>query len=450
MADNLLSSIKGLFAKGGFAKNVLTVSTGIVIGQGLAMLAAPVITRLYGPGDLGLLGVYGSLLAIFAGISSLRYVYAIPLPKSDIAAANLVALSLATIVTMSLVSGLLAWLWGTQFLALVKAPALGPYIWLLPLGVLGAGIYQVLNFWGIRRKAFRTIAWTKITQNTGRATAMISLGFAGLGAVGLLVGEIIGHCSGSLRLALFAWRQDKISFQQIEPKRVVEVLRRYKKFPLFSLSSLLTALGNRLPVLLLAMFYGLQVVGWFALAQWVIVTPITLIGSSISQVYQAELSQLARKAPADLSRLYFKTLKALSLVALVLVPLIVVLAPWLISLVFGQQWRPAGTYIQALSLMYGFQLIGSPLFDTLDILERQDLGLARETLRGILVAAAIPLAAALKQPPVVAILLYGLAGGIGYLFGIAATWYAISTNSAEQKSVLLAGQVRTQEIAKIG
>jgi O-antigen/teichoic acid export membrane protein len=195
MANHLLSYLKGRFSKGSFANNVLT-STGIVVGQLLAMAAAPVITRLYGPGDLGILGVYGSLLAIFAGISSLRYVYAIPLPKGDKAAANLCALSLVIILMMSILAGMVTWLWGKPFLALVEAQAMAPYIWLLPLGVLGAGIYQVLSYWGIRQKAFGTIAWTKISQNLGRAGAMIGSGSPAWAPWGCWSGKIIGQCGG--------------------------------------------------------------------------------------------------------------------------------------------------------------------------------------------------------------------------------------------------------------
>lgn len=433
MANRLLSYLKGLFFKGSFAKHVLTVSTGIVIGQAISMGAAPIITRLYGPGDLGILSVYGSLLIIFAGISSLRYVFAIPLPKSNITAANLCALSLTGILIMSIFAGLLTWLLGDSFLTLLGAKAMKTYIWLLPLGILGAGTYEVFTFWGIRQKAFRAIALTKITQNVGRATTMISLGFFGLGPVGLLLGEIVGHSSGSTRLALSAWRIHRDAFRNIGVKRVLGVLCRYKKFPLYSLQGLLTVLGNRVPALLLAIFYGLQVAGWFTLAQWVFVTPISLIQASIGQVYQGELSQRVRKSSADLGKLYFTTLKVLSLFALVIVPLIVVSAPRLISLVFGKTWYEAATYIQMLALMYGVGLIGGPLFVTLDLLERQDLGLLREIFRGVLVVITIPLAAALKQPATTAILYYGIAGAIGYLIGILLTWHAITKKRTDQE-----------------
>jgi O-antigen/teichoic acid export membrane protein len=321
-------------------------------------------------------------------------------------------------------------------LGLIKAQVMAPYIWLLPLGILGAGIYQALNFWGIRQKAFGTIAWTKISQNVGKAGAMIGFGSIGVGAVGLVAGAIIGHCSGSARLAVSAWRQNKQSFRLINVKQMLEVLKRYKKFPFFTLGAqLLHNGGYRIPYLLLAANYGLQVVGWFALAQWVIGTPIGLIGASVAQVYMGELTHLNRKSPQEIKKLFFKTLMMLSLIALVIVLLIIFVAPLLMHRVFGQQWHETENYMQVLAFAFALQFIAYPLMGTVDYLNYQGLGLTRETLRAILMIGAIPLAAYLEQPAVIAILFYGIASGLVYLFGLILSWYAIKKHSASLQVV---------------
>ena len=431
MANHLLSYLKCPFYKGSFGASVLTISTGIAIGQGLAIAASPIITRLYVPADFGVLEVYGSLLAIFVEAASWKYEGAILLPESDIMAANVFALCMVIVLIMTGFTGFLTWILGSKLLAFVKAQAMGPYIWLLPVGVLGAGTYQVLNFWGIRQKAFGTIAWTKISQNVGKVTAMIGLGSFGMGPAGLLVGTIAGQCSGSTRLAISAWRKDKHSFRLIEVRRGLEVLQRYKKFPFFTLGAqLLHTLGKRVPYLLLAANYGLYVVGWFALAQWIIGTPISLIGASVAQVYMGELTHLNRQSPEGIRGLFFNTLKMLSLIALAIVLLIFFVAPLLVPLVFGREWRETAVYMQVLSFMFAFELISYPLMGTVDFLNCQGLGLAREILRAILMIGAIPLAAALKQPAVVAVLYYGIASGIVYLFGLALSWYAIKMHNA--------------------
>jgi O-antigen/teichoic acid export membrane protein len=419
-----ISSGKQWFSSGSFAANILTVSSGIFIGHLFTLASSPILTRLYEPSDLGMLGVYVSLLSIFATIASLRYVHAIPLPKNDLTAANLATLCLFLTFMMAVIIGFLAWIYGNRFLNLIKAPSLVPYIWILPLGILIVGTYGVLNYWGVRYKAFNAIAITKVTQSISRAASQVGLGALGLGPLGLLIGDTIGQSSGCARLALFAWRRDKTTFQQIRLRGVLEALWRYKKFPLFSLSSLLTVAANEVPALLLSWHYGLTVLGWFALAQWVIYTPCNLISSSLSQVYQAEMAILAKESPAKLSRLYFKSIKTLGLGALVYVPLMVFIVPWVIPLIFGPKWQEAAVYIQILSIMYGFMLVSHPLLAILDVLERQELGLAREIVRATLMVGAIPLAAILKQPATIAIVFYSIGGAIGYLFAFLATWHS--------------------------
>lgn len=431
MANYLISYLKSRFRKGSFGASVLTISTGIALGQGLAMAASPIITRLYVPGDFGILEIYTALLVILSETSCLKYESAILLPESDITAANVFALCMMILLMVTAFTGFLTWIFGDRLLVVIKAQAMEPYIWLLPVGVFGAGIYKVLTFWGIRQKAFGTIAWTKISQNVGKAAAMIGLGSFGVGPVGLLVGAVFGNCSGSSRLAVTAWRQDKDSFRLIEVRRWPKLLQRYKKFPLFTLGAqLLLSLGEKVPYLLLAQNYGLHAVGLFGLAQMIIGAPIGLIGASVSQVYTGELTHLNRQSPERIRGLFFKTLKMLSLMAMVIMVPIFLLAPLLVPLVFGREWHETAVFIQVLSFMFAMRLICYPLMGTVDFLNRQGLGLCREILRAILMIGAIPLAVALKQSAVVAVLFYGIASGIIYLVGLALSYHAIKMNPA--------------------
>jgi O-antigen/teichoic acid export membrane protein len=427
MAASFISYLRQLFYKGSFAANVLTVSSGILIGHLLTLASSPILTRLYEPSDLGLLGVYLSLLSIFGPLTNLRYVNAIPLPKDDLTAANLAMLCLLLTMVVTIIVGLMTWFFAGRLLNLIHAPSLIPYIWIMPLGILIIGIYGVLNFWGVRHKAFNDIAITKVTKTISRAVTQIGLGSLGMGPLGLLIGDTVGQGSGCTRLALLAWRQDKSTFYQISPQGVLEALRRYKKFPLFSMSTLLTVSANEVPLLLLSWHYGLAVLGWFALAQWVIYTPCNLISSSLSQVYQAEMAILAKKSPAKLARLYFKSFKTLSLGALIYVPMMVFVVPWLIPIIFGPKWQQAAVFIQILSIMYGLMLVSHPLLVILDVLERQELGLAREIIRAALMVGAIPLAAALNQSATMAIVFYSIGGAIGYLFAFLATWHTTTS-----------------------
>jgi len=77
-----------------------------------------------------------------------------------------------------------------------NAPALRPYLWLLPLSLAAAGLYQVLNFWALRCKAFTSIAHTRLAQGMGTVASQVSIGLVTLGPLGLLVGDVVGRAAG--------------------------------------------------------------------------------------------------------------------------------------------------------------------------------------------------------------------------------------------------------------
>ena len=77
-----------------FASDVLKLAGGTAFAQALAILASPLITRLYGPEAFGLAALFTSIVGIVGVVACLRYELAIMLPKRDEEAANLLGLSL--------------------------------------------------------------------------------------------------------------------------------------------------------------------------------------------------------------------------------------------------------------------------------------------------------------------------------------------------------------------
>lgn len=144
--SGLRDRIKALLPSGGFLRNVSVLAGGAALAQGLSILAAPLLSRLYAPEDFGVLGVYASLLAIAGVVASLRYELAIPLPEDDAVAGDVLRLALVTCVLISAVAGLVVLVFGSWLVSVLNAPGLAPYLWLLPLGVLVLGLYQALSY----------------------------------------------------------------------------------------------------------------------------------------------------------------------------------------------------------------------------------------------------------------------------------------------------------------
>ncbi|MBA3554317.1 MAG: oligosaccharide flippase family protein, partial [Gemmatimonadales bacterium] len=182
----------------------MMLASGSAMGQLLLALALPLLAHLYTPADYGTLAVYSALIAVLVVLASLRYEMAIPLPEDDTAAASLLVLTFGILAAMAALVSLLVWLLGDSFVAVVKVPTLRPYLWLIPLGLLGAGAYQALSYWAIRRRAFGHLARTRLGQGAGQVVTQVAAGIAGAGAPGLLIGDLVGRVAGAGGLALLA------------------------------------------------------------------------------------------------------------------------------------------------------------------------------------------------------------------------------------------------------
>lgn len=429
--DNLRALFARILHSSGFARDVavLAGSTGMI--QGVAVLASPILTRLYAPDDFGVFTVYIAILSTLSVVVSLRYQLAIPLPKDDDTAANLLVLSLLIVPAVSLLAGVGVFSLSDQIVRWTNTPAVKPYLWLLPLNLLGAGGYQVFNYWAVRKKDFDRIARTKLIQSLGKILTQVSLGLVKLGPLGLLLGDVVGRVSGSGTLAVMAYNQSREALGQVNIAGVRQVAYRYRRFPLLSTeSALLNRAGLDLPPLLLAAFYGPQVVGWFGLGLRMIKLPMTLVGRSVAQVYIGEASQLAQEDPGALHRLFLKTARRLLLVGGIPIALLGLSSPWLFALVFGEVWREAGAYVQLLTVMFIAEFVVVPVSSTLNVLERQDLQLAWDVGRLVLVVGVLWLANTLGWSSVQAIGAYSGSMLIAYLGLFGLSNYALARTAS--------------------
>lgn len=177
--------------RSGFMKSIVTLMSANVIGAVVLLIATPILTRLYEPADFGLIAPFSAAMSILMVASSLRYEFAIPLPKSDKSARLLLVLTLVLNTVAAIALALLIVLWGPAVSLRLGVPEIAPLLIFLPIMVLGAGTYRCFRLWAIRMRDFRSIGRTKIVQSFGQAVVQIVMGAAGFGPSGLIVGQIV-------------------------------------------------------------------------------------------------------------------------------------------------------------------------------------------------------------------------------------------------------------------
>lgn len=372
---NLLDKVNAkLNAQGGFSKAVSVLVGGTVFAQGLAILALPILTRIYSPSDFSLFAVYTSLIMVLSVASCLRFEIAIPIPEEKSEAVNLVVLSFLSNLLISILLFIIIALFHHQIIQLLGQSNFSELIWLVPVGVFFLGVYNTFQYWATRQKQFKTIAKTRITQSIFGVTTQVSLGVLGFFSFGLIVGQIVKVSAGIGKLIknfLYdsAGILKKISFFSLKKTFI-----KNDKFPKFStLEALANTAGVQLPIIFIASKVSGGEAGHLMLAMQVMAIPIAFIGSAVSQVYLANGPEELKKG--KLKEFTLQSMNSLLKVAILPLVLISIMSPYIFPIIFGENWGRAGEMMIWMLPWFAAQLLVSPISMSLHILNLHKIAL---------------------------------------------------------------------------
>jgi O-antigen/teichoic acid export membrane protein len=348
-------------AKGGFLKAAAKLSGATVLGQIVSILASLILTRLYTPGDFGVLGVFTAIANQLNVFICMRYEWAILTPKEDKKATDVIFLSVTLSAVVAAIIAMVISVSSDRIAFWVKVPALAKVLWLMPIAVLSAGLFQIFNYWALRQKDFSIVAKAQVAKSLWSNGFQIGLGFFNLGALGLLIGYTINQFAGLKPLISFFLQNGR---KYLKSYSIDNCIAAGKEYFVFASSCVASSFFNfaamSAPAILLAFYYGTEEVGSFALAQRITSIPAVLISNSVSQVYFSNACELIHTDPKELGRLHSRTTLLLFGLSL-LVGCGLLLAPWIVPTLFGRQWQSSGIMCQYMAPMLLFTLCVSPL-----------------------------------------------------------------------------------------
>lgn len=362
-----ISTLKNNFfdlTKRPFVRNVIIVATGTAASQAITVAFSPVITRLYGPDTFGVQGIFTSVVGLLATVAALGYPTAIVLPKSDSDAEGIVKLSIYTAIVFSLLTAVLFYFYGNGLLRLLNAEVLSPFSYLVPIAVFVSVIGVVLSQWLIRKKEYKLSAKYAVFASILLNVVKSGGGFFSPSAIVLISANITGGLAGTI-LTYFGWR--KVAVEQPHTPHnaqskatLAELAIRHRDFPLLRTpQSLINALSQSLPILLLASYFGAASAGHYSIALSVLGVPATLIGGAVMSVFYPRINDAIQKGE-NARHLIVKVTLGMVLTGALPFLLIMISGPGLFAFVFGEQWRKAGIYAQILSLWFFLQYVNKP------------------------------------------------------------------------------------------
>ena len=372
-----------------FWRHVATVLGGALGAQALPLLAAPLLTRMCTPQELGAYSVWLGVVALTAIGATLRMEAAMILDHETQHQRTCFRVVLYSASATALLLTVLAI--GARLAGFATALHL-PWPALLTIGA-GAWLtawMQTMFAYATSHNAFGKAARAKVVTSativltqlallsaglssaslgggghSGSSLGGSSLGGSGLGGSslggsGLIAGHLCGLVAGVL-VARHLLRPPRAPIGWLPDAAQRAYLVRHQAFWRYSLpSNLLNGAVSQLPLFLIGMRHGALAAGLYALTQRVLSAPVSLLAASVLEVFKRE-SVLEFRAHGHCSRSYRHTFKALLVMGIGPALLLVLFAPALFGAVFGAAWRESGELAQLMAPLFLLNFIASPL-----------------------------------------------------------------------------------------
>lgn len=374
---NICQHIQVLYQRilsSGFLKSVLTLSSGVVVGQGINFLGMPAVGRLYSPAAMGDYTIISSNAGVISSIACLGMMTVFMLPEKEEEARGLTRL--VTYSTLLITTLTVLGLWFCSGFYRIFHTEETPYV--LSLLVLWAYIvfntissicYAYVN----RMRLYRVMFWNPIITAGINVGCGILFGLLGWGFLGYTTAHILSFLVNILHLIRHANPYEKI----YDPNfRCLPLLKSYRRFPLYQMpANLVGSLGQQIPIQMMETLYSSAALGMYSMAQKILSLPTTLLSVPINRVYFQEASHRYSEGE-DIGEFSFKILEANVKAAIAPLVLLILLGEGIFSLFLGKQWREAGTFAAVLSLYYLISFCSGCISGGFVIIRRNNLSLA--------------------------------------------------------------------------
>jgi len=418
--------VKSLFNRSDFVRNVLIMISGTVFAQSLYFFTTPILSRIYSPENFGHFSVFVSIISVVMIIATLTYEYAIVLPERDEAAVNLLSLTVLTSILTTAVTFILIVGGFDRFGQLFNLSGYSYYLWLLPIGVLVAGLEQSFSLWFTRKNRFKLIASFQVLQSISVTFLMIIMGIIKIGPLGLIGGRVLGRVISLVYLCKNWWKgYGHLINKAVTIKEIKTQSRVYNKFLRYNFGAeLINAFSQNIPILFLAYLYDATIVGLYGLAFKIVILPTMIVARSVQQVFYSKANETYRNK-GSLQKLLKNTTAGMIKVWIMPFLILMLFGKIIFSVVFGYEWAMAGTYSQIIAPLFFFGILIQPFVACLFILELQKVKLYYEILLCISRLMSIYIGHIFWKSAIISIFFFGISGFLLNLVFVLYTYYIV-------------------------
>ena len=350
-----------------FLKNTIKIMSSSSLAQLTVIGITPLLTQFFSPEEFGIYAFYISVCTIFGSIANGKFDIAIMLPKKNVDSVNIFILSILISFTFSVLILIVLYLFKNlifrhEYVVFVKL------YYVFPITIFFIGVNSsILSFFN-RQTAYNEIAKNNVIKSTTNSFSSLFLGIKKI-ATGMIIGNLI-----SLTVTLlvnFSYIKNKINKRDIKKTLIISNFIKYIDFIRFStISSFFNSVSSFGITTIIIWFFGPKIAGLYFLAEKIFAVPISILTSSISQVYFEKASKLFYRDKFELLQLTLKIQKNIFKILFPSLLFLCLLGEILLN-ILGEEWSKAGAILKFISVYILFKNIYSPISHIGDILNKQ-------------------------------------------------------------------------------
>ncbi|GAB6680987.1 lipopolysaccharide biosynthesis protein [Streptococcus uberis] len=410
--------------KGNYFKNILILTSGSIIGQVIAVVCSPLLTRIYSPADIGIYSYILAMISTFTAIINGRYDMGIVSEKNNDRAFALVKLSFIIGTIFSIVASIL---FSIYFIWFKKEYSKYSFVLIFFFLILMSNnLINILNSWNNRLKEYEVLSQVNVIRSSFQNIGGVLLGLLKVGFFGLIFPYTVGQYMGITKQSK-TMKPYFGAIKEVDKKTVKQVMLDYKRFPIFSAPALLAnSFSYSSITIFMEQLFSLSTVGFYSLSTTILGLPLSLVSGNISKVFFREATSEYQKTKQYASSLK-KTLLLLVALSIPTGIIMYFVAPWACSFFLGKRWVVAGEYIKILVPYYMVRFVGTSISNGFIISQKQDQELMIQILLVLTSVAALVITKLLNAPVEVFLFLIMILKSIVYALLIGIIWFDASS-----------------------
>jgi O-antigen/teichoic acid export membrane protein len=341
-------------------KNIIKLGSANFLAQLLPFLITPIITRIYAPESFGVFSIFISIVAIASVVASARYELAIVISKKEQVKDIFILVFISSFVISIL-------LFAVMLLALLNAKNLiVEYKELLfaPLAVFFTSLSSCLNYFFTRHEKFNYLGKAAVIKSVSFCFFQLTLFLIFSQSLSLILAWLASTITMFLYLLLKINHYIASDFgSKVYVQKIISTGVEFSNLPKFSMpASLVSALNSQFNIILIPIFFGKEILGFYTLVERILAAPISIVGNAIGQVYYANI------ANKDVKQVFesFKqvSIKIISFSILLYGFFYYILESFFV-IVVGSTWAYSVVILKIFAFQFSVQLCISPLLMTL-------------------------------------------------------------------------------------